>query len=640
MADVAQERTYPDTVPRSDPEPTSTMSSREAAACKLSIQNLRSFRRDLYWIEGRPELGGDRVVLRWSPDEATPQIVSPPGMSLSSRVHEYGGGAMCVVDRDGALVVGVSADEQALVSFRPGDHHAVQGARIAGANVGGLAPGPDGWILAVVERHRTERVERSIDAFDLVTGARVTLIDDRDFFADPQVTADGARLVWSAWDHPEMPWESQEAWTAELIVAQGSLLVGEPQRIAGGPRHPTTGPQVTPDGSLLLGIEEGEWSTPWRWSPAGGLEQLATLDGEVIQPRWVLGESSLAPTARGAAFVHRAGGHSELLHVSNDGELMRWSEQDEAVDSVVSHGDGVAWMGQSPRSLGRIVVHGADGERVAVLDLGPSLPLDDSQVSVAVPVEVAGPDGRLVAGLLWLPLEPASTPPPVVVTCHGGPTAQTLPGLDPIVQLLCAHGYAVVAANYAGSTGFGSSYRRRLEGAWGVADVEDVAALVLGLGEQGLIDASRAGIRGGSAGGLTALLALTTGVFACGTSWYGVADLLTLAAATHDFESRYLDVLVGPLPEATETYIERSPVTRAREMRGALLLLQGLDDLVVPPSQATAMMDAAGRAGQEVELIEFPGESHGFRRLDTLEAALDAELAFYARHLLADRATS
>ena len=113
MADVAQERTYPDTVPRSDPEPTSTMSSREAAGCKLSIQNLRSFRCALYWIEGRPERGGDRVVLRWSPDEATPQIVSPPGMSLSSRVHEYGGGAMCVVDRDGALVVGVSADEQA-----------------------------------------------------------------------------------------------------------------------------------------------------------------------------------------------------------------------------------------------------------------------------------------------------------------------------------------------------------------------------------------------------------------------------------------------------------------------------------------------------------------------------------------------
>lgn len=633
MADGAQERTYPDTVSYRDSVEPQALSAREAAACKLSIQNLRSCADSLYWIEGRPELNGDRVVLRWAPGDETAEIVSPPGVSLSSRVHEYGGGAMCVLNDGSPLIVGVSTAEQALIRFRPGDQAAVLVVQLDQTNLGGVAAGPAGWVVGVAERHDAAGVSRSIIGIEIETGSVVTLVSGRDFFADPQVTPDGTRLAWSAWDHPEMPWESSEAWTGELVQTAGTLRVSGAECLAGAPRSPTAGPQVSAGGALLLGIEDGEWSTPWRWSSGRGLEQVVELAGEVIQPRWVLGESSMAGTEGGVAFVHRVDGRSELLIAAPRDEVMRASGDDEAVTSVVSHGTGVAWMGQSANSLGRIVIHDPAGVRVAQLDLGPTLPLEGDQISVAVPVTVESPEGRVVHGLLWQPRDPLSSPPPVVVTCHGGPTAQTLPGLDPIVQLLCAHGYAVVAANYAGSTGFGSSYRRRLEGAWGVVDVEDVAALVVGLGERGDIDASRAAIRGGSAGGLTALLALTTGVFVCGVSWYGVADLLTLAAATHDFEARYLDVLVGPLPDSLATYVQRSPVTRASEMRGALLILQGLDDRVVPPSQATAMADAALQAGQEVELIEFKGESHGFRRLETLEAALNAELAFYDRHL-------
>lgn len=638
MSAEVGDQTYPDNVPTFDDGPR-VLTTRAAATCKLSVQNLVSCGGELYWIEGRPELAGARVVMAWHPSSPTAAIISPSGLSLSSRVNEYGGGAMCVIDAQGPLVVGVRADDQAVVSFRPGDDAEVEVVAMAHTHVGGLAPGPAGWVVAVAEDHAVEPPRRRIVGIDVATGTTVTLVDGRDFFADPQVTAAGDRLAWSAWDHPEMPWESQEAWTGRLVASEGSLLVTNELRIAGGPRQPTTGPQVAADGSLLLGIESLEWSTPWRWTPTDGLEQVADLAGEVIQPRWVLGESSLAGLADGVAFVHRESGRSTLCTV-RDGQLAVLSQADESVMSVVAHDDGVAWIGTSATSLGRVVVHDASGTRRASLDLGPALPLAPEDVTVAEPIEVDGTDGRRVYGLLWLPTQPVASPPPVIVTCHGGPTAQTLAGLDPVIQLFCAHGYAVVAANYSGSTGFGRSYRRRLEGSWGIADVEDAAALVGGLGELGIIDSSRAAIRGGSAGGLTALLGLTTGAFACGTSWYGVADLLTLADATHDFESRYLDLLIGRLPEFAATYAERSPVHRASEMRGALLLLQGLDDPVVPPEQATAMARAASAAGQDVELIEFVGESHGFRRLDTLEAALDAELSFYERHLLGNDADS
>ena len=246
---------------------------------------------------------------------------------------------------------------------------------------------------------------------------------------------------------------------------------------------------------------------------------------------------------------------------------------------------------------------------------------------------VEADDGREVHGLLYPPRGGGDRPPPVVVFCHGGPTGQALGGLNPLIEALTSRGMSVLAANYAGSTGFGASYRHRLDGRWGLADVDDCVALLSGLAERGLVDADRAAIRGTSAGGFTALLGLATGAFRGAVSWYGVADLVTLAQSTHDFEAHYLDRLVGPLPEAIAVYEQRSPVNRAGEMAGAALLLQGLDDPVVPPDQAAAMASALEANGHEVELIEFPGESHGFRRLETLVAAFGAEVSFYERHL-------
>ncbi|MGH9082630.1 MAG: alpha/beta hydrolase family protein, partial [Acidimicrobiales bacterium] len=283
----------------------------------------------------------------------------------------------------------------------------------------------------------------------------------------------------------------------------------------------------------------------------------------------------------------------------------------------------------------------ARGTARAVVATPPLLAAAD--VSVAEPFSFAGRDGRVVHGLFYPPRltgtqGPAGALPPLVVHCHGGPTGAAEPGLDPVVQFLTTRGLAVAAVDYAGSTGYGRAYRRSLLGRWGEADADDCVDAARHLAGSARVDGERMAVRGSSAGGLTALNALVrSDAFAAAVSWYGVTDLLALAASTHDFESRYTDRLIGPLPAAAGEYRRRSPVNRVADIDGAVLLLQGLDDPVVPPAQATAMAGALAARGGRCELLTFPGEGHGFRRAETVERCLRAEIDFYQATLCAPR---
>jgi dipeptidyl aminopeptidase/acylaminoacyl peptidase len=219
--------------------------------------------------------------------------------------------------------------------------------------------------------------------------------------------------------------------------------------------------------------------------------------------------------------------------------------------------------------------------------------------------------------------------PPYVVFVHGGPTSHTAAAASAKVAFFTSRGIGVLDVNYGGSTGYGRAYRERLRGQWGIVDVADVAAAARGLASEGRADAARLAIEGGSAGGWTVLAALTdTDVFAAGISRYGVGDARALAADTHDFESRYLDGLIGPLPEAEATYRERSPLSRPERFRVPVLLLQGADDPVVPPGQAEAIRDALVERGIPHAYVLYEGEGHGFRRPETTIDVLRTELAF------------
>ena len=596
-----------------------------AAGMKLSVSSLRTSPGRLWWVEGRPDRGGQRVVVSRT-RTGEPEVVSPVDLSLGSRLHEYGGGELAVTEDQ--RVIGVRAADQSLISFSLyGNEEEVlvdgDGDALGEVNVTGE------WVTFVRERHGEGGPRRSVWLLNLGSRRCSLLLEGPRFFSHVRLDPEASRLVWCTWSHPFMSWESAEVWIAPLH--DGSL--GEPVRVGGGVDGAATHPRFLHDGSLVFLEERGGFPRPVRRAPSGETVELGRPGIEYGGPIWVVGEDYVAEVNGELFAVEQRAGLSHLVRLEGTDSHDLGGPMTSIV-TVQAFGDSVAWMGSTASSLGAVGWCSRDGENDAVCALGPASPLGAEEISKATPVSCVGRDGVTIHGLLFLPPRRLSeSPPPVIVACHGGPTAQARAGFDPMVQLFTSSGFAVVAANYAGSTGFGAAYRHRLEGQWGVADVADCVDLVSALGKEGVVDSSRAAIRGGSAGGFTALLAGTTGAFRCVVSWYGVADLLTLVATTHDFELHYTDSLVGPLPEAHALYVERSPVSQASSMTSAVLLLQGLEDPVVPPSQAEAMAEALAAAGRDVVLRFFEGEGHGFRKIETLTAAFTAELEFYQRHL-------
>jgi len=349
-------------------------------------------------------------------------------------------------------------------------------------------------------------------------------------------------------------------------------------------------------------------------------------DGTLVVRMSASGRDSLIPLTPGAAEPGEAGAPPPL------------DQPCVSISALCAHRDGLALIGSTPDTPANVWVwtpgHAARPQRPAV---GPALGPRD--VSPGEPFMLTGRSGRPVHGTLYRPTSagttgPADGTPPLVTWCHGGPTSSCQAGLDLTLQFFTTHGFAVACVDYAGSTGYGRSYRCALWGQWGVADAEDCLDAALHLAERGDIDPQRMAIRGGSAGGMTALNALAAGEgFGACASWYGVTDLMGLVATTHDFEAHYTDRLIGPLPGSRALYVERSPVSRAASMAGSVLLLQGTEDAVVPPSQAESMRDALRSAGIRCDLRFFEGEGHGFRRADTLTACLEAELSFYLEEL-------
>jgi dipeptidyl aminopeptidase/acylaminoacyl peptidase len=315
-----------------------------------------------------------------------------------------------------------------------------------------------------------------------------------------------------------------------------------------------------------------------------------------------------------------------------------------AISSVIAHGEDIAFIGTTQDAPTAVYIRSTAPEAPTTTVTAPATAsaastLTPDDIAVAKPIHLTGRTGRRIHASLYRPAlhdtePPPGQQPPLIVFCHGGPTANVQPGYDAAIQFFTTRGFAVVTPDYAGSSGHGRAYRDALNGQWGVADSHDCLDTALHLAHTNVVDPTRLAIRGGSAGGFTALNALAAGEgFAAGASWYGVTDLRTLAATTHDFEAHYTDRLVGPLPEAAALYEQRSPLTHAATMTGAVLLLQGAEDAVVPPDQAHQLHDALTEAGRPCELRIFEGEGHGFRGADTLRDAYEAELAFYRTHL-------
>ena len=295
----------------------------------------------------------------------------------------------------------------------------------------------------------------------------------------------------------------------------------------------------------------------------------------------------------------------------------------------------VAAIVGAAKSLASIVsIDIASGKATTLRTAGES-PLHSDSISIAVPIDFPSAHGRTAHAFYYAPTNPRyravpGTLPPLLALVHGGPTSQASPALRSSVQFWTSRGIAVVDVNYGGSSGYGRAYRQLLNGNWGVVDVEDVIAAVRFLVGTQRADAMRTAISGGSAGGYTVLVALSTSdVFHAGTDRFGVSDMTALARDTHKFESRYVDSLIGPLPEAQAIYDSRSPLNHLDGFKVPVLVLQGADDPVVPPNQSQRIVDALRARHVPVAYILYPGESHGFRKPETIINSLQAELAFY-----------
>ena len=619
-------------------------------AASVSLGEVQVVGPDVYWSELRPDQGGRVQVVRRREDGSTEDLL-PEGFSARTRVHEYGGGAWRVAD--GHLYF-ANWDDQRLYRT-PVDGGRPQPVTpepaLAAAHRYADLREVGGHIVCVMERHDSEGgVTNELVAVD-PAGDRPpqVLVSGPDFVSDPRPSPSGDQLVWLQWNHPDMPWDATELRAAAVEAAEDGLVLGDQVVVAGGPGESVIQPVFRADGTLHFLSDRSGWWNVHSVGADGACTAETELEAEIGTPPWVFGMARYGFLADGRlVFAHASDGLDHLSVRGVDGTVTELDLPYTELASVAVRERSVVFVGagfdREPVVV-EIPVDGAPSAPVAgpaaVLRPARDLGLDPGWFSVGQPISFpSGPDGGRTAHALHYPpvnpdvRAPDGERPPLLVLIHGGPTAMARARLDLAKQFWTTRGFAVVDVNYGGSTGFGRPYRELLQGAWGIVDVEDCVAAARWLADQGLADPDRLCIRGGSAGGFTVLAALAgTDVFAAGASSYGVADLTALAQETHKFESRYLDGLVGPYPEAEAVYEQRSPINHVDQLRSPLIVFQGLEDEIVPPNQSEMIVDALAANGVPVAYLPFEGEQHGFRRAETVITVLSSELAFYGRIL-------
>lgn len=592
---------------------------------------------DVYWAESRPSEAGRTAIVRWRDGELTE--VTSREVNVRTRVHEYGGGAWWV--SDGLLIYSDDARAGELFRLDVDSGKETQLTSAGHRYADGRLSADTQWYVCVRERHdgdtgyavRNEIVAVSTDG----QGTELSLLASHDFYSSPRFGF-GGQIVCVGWDNPDMPWDSTELLIIEPEWMDGDLeptVKAIPGPGDGEPAESIVLPDWTSDGRLLAVTDRSNWWNLVDVDPeTGALTPVVEGEFEIATPGWVFGLSRWCETVDGLVVV------AGTPHGDTIGFLNGFVEEEHtAVSSIRALSDGrVAYAASSFSEESAVWVHdGVESKRISIpRDLGldvslfPEPELVTYDVSDVDPTEPAGTTAHC---LFYEPAladgQELDGPPPLLVMVHGGPTAAARRQLNLVVRYWTSRGVAVADVDYRGSTLYGRLYRNELRGGWGVSDVVDCVAAAKSLAEEGRVNPAAMVIAGGSAGGLTVLNALAHhDVFAGGISRYGVTDLRALAADTHKFEARYLDRLIGRWPEDEAVYIERSPVTHADKIDAPLLVLQGEEDMVVPPNQAEAIVEALRSRGVEVTYHLYAGEGHGFRMEDTILAVLAAEEQF------------
>ena len=612
---------------------TSGLAAEQLATANVRFGQIAIAGGTIFASEGRPAEGGRNVVVECHANGDCRDL-NPTPFDARTRVHEYGGGAF-VVAGDGELFFSHDRDQRIYRLRHGGVPQAVtKGGALRYADA--AIDTSRGRLIAVREDHSAPReAVNTIVAIDLVSGDESVLASGHDFFSSPRLSPDGRLLAWLSWDHPRMPWEGSDLWVAR-IEAEGRLAV--PRHVAGGTSESIFQPEWSPAGELHFASDRSGWWNLHR-ERGGRVEALQPMAAEFGEPQWQFAMSMYGFEANGAVVcLYEQGGRSHLARLAADGSGFAVVETPFCSIRELQVGAGfVACFAASEHAVESLVRIDLATHELRVLRRSSDLAFDVDDVSVAEAIEFPTEGGGTAHAFYYAPKNPAfraepGTLPPLVVISHGGPTGATNAALRPSLQYWTQRGFAIVDVNYGGSAGYGRAYRQRLEGRWGIVDVDDVVHAARFLVARGDVDPERLAIRGASAGGFTTLAALTfRKVFHAGASHFGVSDLEALARDTHKFESRYLDSLIGPYPARADLYRERSPVNFPERLSSALILFQGAEDKAVPPSQAEAMFRVVQAKGLPVAYLLFEGEQHGFRQARHIRRALEAELAFFGR---------
>jgi dipeptidyl aminopeptidase/acylaminoacyl peptidase len=601
----------------------------------VGLGQLKLDGESLYWVEQRPTEGGRYVIVRRSGNGEAADV-TPPGFNARTRVHEYGGGAYAVAD--GTVWFSNDSDQRLYRQDRGGKPRPITPeARMRYGDA--IVDLSGSRLICVREDHSTgaPQAVNTLVAIDL-TGKKETtvLVAGNDFYSSPRLSPSGSHLAWLTWNHPNMPWDGNELWVAE-IDEKGGLRAQ--RKVAGGEQESIFQPEWSPDGVLYFMSDRTNWWNLYQWRHQG-VEPVLQLDAELATPQWMLGMSSYAFESEGRIVCQvRSAGLARLAVIDTQtGRLdnidtpytafMPWIQVDAGKAFTIAGGPT-----EPPQLIAADIATG----RVDVIRRSATLPVDPTYLSIPQTIEFPTTGQKTAHAFYYAPRNPDYIPPegelpPLIVMAHGGPTGAVTNALDLADQYWTSRGFGFLVVNYGGSSGFGREYRQRLNHQWGVVDVDDCVNAARYLVDRRLVDPQRVAITGGSAGGYTVLRALTsTDFFKAGASHFGISDLEVFHQDTHKFESMYDQSLVGPWPEARAVYRERSAIHSVDRITAPVILFQGLEDKIVPPNQAELIVAALKRKKLPVAYVAFEGEQHGFRIAKNIKRSIDGELYFYSR---------
>ncbi len=629
----------------------------------LRLSEPQALEDEVFWLETRPNEKGRNALVHFSANGERTDLLPEPH-SIRTRAHEYGGASYLVtaqrifyiLDADQRIYCIERAthkisplsheghyryadfcwDEkrQRLICVRE-DHSITNNVTVnknvtANKNEQSKTEERNEEERNKEERNEEERSE--IIAIELNGDIKI-LVTGADFYSNPRLNPAGDTLSYLCWNHPQMPWDGSECFCAQLNDS------GEPiaQRLIAGSKHESIfQPQWSPSGDLFFVSDRNNWWNIYRYNVAQKKDEIIfEMNAEFATPQWIFGMSTYGFLNNAEIFCcYSQQGQWQLSTININNKTLRpilTTFTD--IAGIKCHNNKGYFLAANATQASELFCY--DNQQLTSLAKSSNTQLAENELSLPQALTYATRDQEIAHAFYFAPKNsqvaaPPHTLPPLIVMCHGGPTGATETSLNIKIQFWTNRGFAVLDVNYRGSTGYGRQYRDRLKQNWGITDVIDVCSGADYLIAQGLVDSNKVAIRGSSAGGYTALAALTfSDTFTVGASLYGIGNLETLAKDTHKFEAHYLDSLIGNYPAARDIYEARSPINHIEKLNCPVIFLQGLQDKVVPPNQAEAMVAALTQKGIKNAYITFPDEGHGFRQANNIKHAIEAELAFY-----------